>query len=105
MSKLIIWVSGRPQIDGHVKREFRWSETHRLFIYEGREFTDAEFNAKFERAWATNDDLRPRAKVVSTSTSSAAEPTVDEAVATLQKLAPELLKKKPGPKQMLEVVV
>lgn len=118
MSKLIIWVSGRPNLDGFKKREFVWVEKHRAFIYEGREFDAAEFNAKFDKAWHNNQDLTPRARVVEISMSTPARHTppppaphiadeamsVEQAESVLNRLAPERLKKKPGRKSAAEMV-
>jgi hypothetical protein len=115
MAKMIIWVTGRPSLDGYAKREFKWSELHRKFIYEGREFSPAEFNAKWEKAFQNNNDLQPQAWVTDSSADAPAAPktvappavppppvfrppTVDEAEAVMMRLAPERLKAKPGPK-------
>ncbi len=115
MSKLIIWVTGRPSLDGYAKREFKWSELHKKFIYEGKEIAPAEFNAKWEKAFRNNGDLFPQVWVVdaiadappTTPPKPIAPPqvpialnliTVDQAEAVMMKLAPERLKAKPGPK-------
>ncbi len=119
MSKLIIYVTGKPNLHGHKRREFLWSPAHGLYLYNGKEIDATEFNAAYEKAMKTNTDMNPRVKVVSsiavqpeppTSNSGGAgvvenvtlaeqkEPTAEEAVAILQRLAPELLKKKPGRK-------
>jgi len=117
MSKLIIYVSGSFAVNGHKIREFRWSEQHRKFIWEGREVGDVEFNAAFEKAWRTNADLTPRAMVVQFGTPAVAAPvvlpvvppapvatitareiTADEAEAVLARLRPNRLKLKTGPK-------
>lgn len=113
MSKLIIWVSGRPNLDGYKKREFVWNEQHRAFIYEGREFDAAEFNEKFDKAWRNNQDLAPRARVVGLATPVAPPPaphiadeamSVEQAESILNRFAPERLKKKPGRKPATEMV-
>lgn len=117
MSKLIIWVSGRPNLDGFKKREFVWVEKHRAFIYEGREFDAAEFNAKFDKAWQNNQDLTPRARVVDADLpeprntpppyvpSIADEAmSVEQAESVLNRLAPERLKKTPGRKPATKMV-
>lgn len=122
MSKLIIYVSGSLAVNGHRIREFNYSPTHKKFIWQGREVSDVEFNANFEKAWKTNGDLYPRAMVVETSqpgapaitaplpatpppiaTISAREITADEAEGVLMRLRPERLKKKTGPKPIMEV--
>ena len=110
MSKLIIWISGRPITHGYVQREFKWSEPHKRFIYLGRELTDTEFNAVWEKAYRNNSDLNPQPIVVSAAESGPASPaapqkpapsrelTLDEALETVKRLAPNLLKAKPGPR-------
>lgn len=121
MFKLIIWVSGRPNLEGFKKREFVWNERHKAFIYEGKEFSPEEVNAKYEKAWFNNQDLMPRVRVVDIAT-VAVEPasavrsvtvttpapsapiTVEQAEEVLQRLAPERLKKKPGRKAATEMV-
>ena len=117
MAKLIIWVGGKPLLHGYKIREFHWAEKHGCFIYEGRELSDVEFNAKFERAWRNNSDLQPKVRVVETSpevaqpeialTTNAYAPreiTLEEAEAVVAALAPDRLKKKAGrPPHMMEV--
>lgn len=129
MSRLIIYVSGKPLLHGHKRREFLWSPTHRCYLYNGKEIDASEFNATYDKAMRNNSDMSPRVMVVpsmevqsepptSSSTSAVVEKvtvtepdepnvagvTVDEAVAVLERLAPERLKKKTGPKpKILEV--
>lgn len=123
MSKLIIWVTGRPSLDGYAKREFKWSELHKKFVYEGKEFLPTEFNAKWEKAFRNNMDLQPQVMVIENGIAAAPAPvpppvvrpaappppppmtsvplhliTVDQAEAVMARLAPERLKAKPGPK-------
>jgi hypothetical protein len=105
MAKLIIYVTGRPLIYGHKRREFVWSEAHKLYLYEGREFTEQEFNAIQDKVLTSNADIYPRVKV---STLSPPEDISDvvlpraisanEAEEILLRTAPERLKKKPGHK-------
>jgi hypothetical protein len=112
--KLIIFVGGRPTTSGHKIREFVWSPTHGCYLFGGKEWAASEFNAAYERAVNQNEDMRPRVKVVGIGAESPAPvtpvliatrpPTVDEAVAVLQRLAPERLKAKTGPKPRLQEV-
>jgi hypothetical protein len=105
MAKLIIYVTGRPLINGYKRREFVWSEEHKLFLYGGKEFTEQEFNAIQDKVLTGNADIYPRVKV---STLSPPEDISDvmlpraisaqEAEEVLEHLAPERLKKKPGHK-------
>ncbi len=120
--KLIIYISGKPTLHGHKRREFLWSPAHSCYLYEGSEIEAAQFNAKFEKAMKTNADLNPRVKVIASAESAAPiskapEPSVavgggefsieeqlEKAEAVLTRYAPERLKKKTGPKpQAVEV--
>ena len=128
MAKLIIWVGGKPLINGYKIREFLWSVAHNCYIYEGREINEADFNAKFEKAHRNNADLHPQVKVVEfsaevpkvsvqpvKSTESATgtiaktvefdrEITLEEAEEVVARLAPDRLKKRPGrPPRVMEV--
>jgi hypothetical protein len=67
MAKLIITVSGRLNVNGPKIREFRWCTTRNTYLYLGREFTAAEFNSAYEKAWRNNSDLMPKALVVDAS--------------------------------------
>lgn len=64
MTKLIIWIPGKPLLNGYKRREFRWSEPHACYIYRGRELGPEEFNAEFDHAFKHNSDLQPRVRVV-----------------------------------------
>lgn len=110
MSKLLIYVAGRPATNGYHIREFKWSEPHKKFIYLGREIEDYEFNALFEKAWKNNADLTPKALSLATGPAPAAvvappppapisdEEAADKAEELLQRLRPDRLKLKPGRK-------
>ncbi len=116
MAKLIIWIPGKPNLHGFKRREFLWSESHKCYLYEGKEIDIAEFNVKYEKAMKTNYDMNPRVKVIDAKDSirppaPSVQPTLqvssmavsrsltlDEAEAVVQRLAPERLKKKTGPK-------
>lgn len=109
MSRLIIYITGKPSLHGHKRREFLWSPAHSLYLYGGAEISAEAFNAIYEKAMKTNADMNPRVKVVNAGdhhaiqqvTIKAAEPraiTVEDAEETLARLAPHRLKKKTGPK-------
>lgn len=113
MSKLIIHVPGRPNLNGFRIREFVWSEAHKKHIYLGRELGLDEFNVLFDKAWKNNADLMPKAMVVGAAApalpvvpvataiatiTASREITADEAEAVLARLRPERLKQKPGRK-------
>jgi|SRR5882724_3051111 len=111
-AKLIIYVTGKPLMHGYKMREFVWSAPHGCYLYEGAEIEAYEFNEKYAKAIKTNADLNPKVKVVGDAqfamplpiiTTSYSEMTVEEAEAVMLRLAPERLKKKPGPKPALEV--
>lgn len=112
--KLILWIGGRPQMNGLRRRAFQWVPNYGCYIYEGKEIDGAEFNAKYEEAQKHGKllGLTPNVKVVSLAPSvSAVEPptpvatitvareiTAEEAEEIMQRLAPERLKGKPGRK-------
>ena len=114
MSKLIIWVPGRPLINGPRRGKFEWSAKFECYIYEGRELDAADFNAKYPQAMKSAHESRPQVRVVETvdvavsaaikapatiaTISVAREITVEEAEDVLQRLAPHRLKQKTGPK-------
>lgn len=111
MPTLILYVPGKPLLNGHKQRNFLWSAAHACYLYEGAEIEAADFNAKYELAMKTNADLRPRVRVIDAGNAtvavgegSPAGPapvatiTVAAAESVLERLAPHRLKKKTGPK-------
>lgn len=106
MAKLIICCKGNPAVRGYKLYEMLWNDERRLYVYQGREFDELEFNDVVEKALDRHKEFHPFVKVVSTSgkavpqviTVSARQITAEEAEAVLKKLAPERLKKKPGPR-------
>ncbi len=112
MAKLIIWVGGKPLLNGYRIREFSWSVAHNCYIYEGRELAETEFNEKVEKAFRNNFDLHPKVKIVTFSEApnhtataqSVGDITLEQAEAVMAELAPDRLKKKAGrPPRMMEV--
>ncbi len=114
-AKLIIWLPGKPSLHGYKRREFLWSERHGCYLYGGAEIEASKFNEVYEKAFKTNADMNPRIKVLSVDAMSAAptappipappisppappEITLEQAEEAMQRLAPERLKKKTGPK-------
>jgi len=110
MSKFIIAVGGKPLIYGYHRKEFKWSEDHKKFIYLGRLIQEAEFNEHVEKALDRYRDMNPKVILVESTpaaevkppapiaTISAGEITLDMAEEVIMRLAPERLKKKPGVK-------
>ncbi len=114
--KLIIWIPGKPLLNGYKRREYCWSEPHGCYIYKGRELGPEEFNAEFAECFKRNSSdgsMTPRVRVVDSTPSVIVRPepvteriiTVEQAETVLQEHAPHRLKKKPGPTpaQALEV--
>lgn len=105
--KLIIWIPGRTNIHGFVRREFKWSEKHKCFIHAGKEYTPEEFSKLTEQVFYRAEDMHPAVKVliepepvappapISTIT-TAREITEDEAVSVLMRVAPHRLRRAPG---------
>lgn len=110
-ANLIIYVTGKPTLHGHKRREFLWSESHGFYLYGGAVIPAAEFNGLYEKCMRNNADMNPRVRVIETAQPDAASPvvgvavvaapraiTIEEAEATMARLAPERLKKKTGPR-------
>lgn len=105
MTKLIIWVPGKPNLHGYRRRDFAWSEQHKCFVHDGKEYTPEEFNAVAEKVFRRSEDMHPCVRVIEdgqktapvkpapVSTITAREITEEDAVATLMRLAPHRLKK------------
>lgn len=103
MAKLIIYVSGKPLVNGYKRREFLWSVEHSCYIYKGRELDEQEFNQIAEKVMRQNDDMHPLIKVsslteVGAPSATPGEITVSEAEDVLMRLAPHRLKGKTGPR-------
>lgn len=118
MSKLIIYVSGKPNIYGFKRAEFKWSQEHKKFLFLGREIEESEFNALAERALNNYHDMNPRVMFVGAPAASeeslqpapvatigTGEITLEMAEEVIQRLAPQRLKKKSGPKPNPAAVV
>lgn len=121
-AKLIIWIAGKPLLNGHKQREFIWDASHGCYIYGGKEIDAADFNDIYEKAVRNNSDMSPRVRVVGISvtvraqppietpppapitTISAREITADEAEEVLQRERPDRLKKKTGPKDKTAIM-
>jgi hypothetical protein len=122
-AKLIIYITGKPTLHGHKRREFLWSPAHSCYLYEGREIEPAAFNAKFEKAVRNNADLNPRVKMIEYEDAESVPPisrnaasprpepelSIDEqlerAEAVINRFAPERLKKKTGPKPVASAAI
>jgi len=114
MFKLIIWVPGRPLVNGPRRGKFEWSAPHQCYIYEGKEIEAAEFNAKYPAAIKSAHESRPQVRIIDApeiavsaaieapatiaTLTVAREITIEEAEAVLTRLAPHRLKQKTGPK-------
>jgi hypothetical protein len=123
MSKLIIWVEGRPNMNGPKRGSFHWSPVHGCYIYGGKEIDAEDFNAIYTKVVVGNPALRAKVRVVYTgeiapaaaqtvtavanvsTITTAREITVEEAEAVMVRLAPDRLKKKVGkPPQLMEAM-
>lgn len=110
MPRLIIYCRGNPAFSAFKRRDFLWDDARKLYVWQNKVFTDmGEYHATVEKVLEKNQDLRPAVMVLSEDAPPPAAPpdelppepraiTLDEAVATVQRLAPDLLKKKSGPK-------
>ncbi len=121
MPKLIIYIKGRRQVHGFKRQEFFWSAKHgELYVYKNREFTFEEFNKEAEEIFIRyhKKEMKPLVKVIdldhvpTTLFAPAArvadspdlppvelddESAISKAEEVLLRLAPNRLKKKPGP--------
>lgn len=109
MAKFLIAFAGRPLVQGFKIGEFKWDEARRLYVFLGREIEAHEFNAQMTHVYRTAANLPFRvtlvdevpavaaiAPVATITTATAHEITLEEAEATIQRLAPHRLKKKTG---------
>jgi hypothetical protein len=64
MPKIIIYITGKPGLHGFKRREFLWSEPHKLYLWGGRELELREFNDAWTTAYRRNHDMNPQVKVV-----------------------------------------
>jgi len=48
--KLIIYLGGKPSMNGIRRRDFLWNKTHNCYVYGGGEIAPDDFNAKYELA-------------------------------------------------------
>jgi len=111
--KFIIYLDGNPFVQGYTRFEFKWSQSHGAYLWEGREIDANEFNAVAKVALTRYANLKwhPMVKIVSglgeqpltavLPPSVGNEITVSEAEAVMERLAPHRLKKKTGPKPEL----
>lgn len=121
MAKFIIYINGRPIVQGYKIFEFLWDEALQIYVYQGKQITEDEFDDVVLKVFGSQHYRRlfpfikciekssvapvvvappvePPAPISTITTSR--EITLDEAEAVIQRLAPNLLKKKPGQKQM-----
>lgn len=113
MPKLIIYCGGQPSFYAYKRREFMWDNDRKVYVYKNKVYSDLnEFHADVVKVLAGNTDLRPGVMVLPEVVASlaadelpppevatiAAEVTLDVALEVVQRLAPDRLKKKSGPK-------
>lgn len=80
MPKLIIYVSGRPLVQGYKLRQFKWSEVHKKYLFRATEYALEDFNKAYEEALRQEGDLNPRVMVVADVVAAVAPaPVVDHA--------------------------
>lgn len=76
MAKFIVCCSGRPLLHGHKRGPFKWSETHKCYVFENEVFGEQGFNSIVERALKNYGDLFPVVRIVEyTPTSPALAPS------------------------------
>jgi hypothetical protein len=113
MAKLIIYVTGRPLYYGFRRQEFAWDQTLGCYVWKAKQLSEKEFNEVAPKVLKNFADLHPMVRVTEFSegielpepvaTIAAHEITAEEAIEVLQRLAPEVLKKKVGRKPLTAV--
>ena len=113
MSKLIIYLPGKARVQGYKMYDFLWDESLQCFVFRGKAYDPHEFNEAYDICMKRFRRLLPTISVkvigletapvvaatpAPTPTPAPHEITVEEAEAVMQRLAPDRLKKKPGPK-------
>ena len=104
--KFLIYLDGSPAAHGHTRFEFKWSQTHGVYLWEGREIEAHEFNKIAAIAFTRYIQFSKlgwvvKAKIVDSPRQEPAatgEVTLDQALEVVEALAPHRLKKKTGPK-------
>ena len=110
--QFILYVTGKPRLHGVRKREFMWSNEHGCYVFESRTIDEKEFNLIVPQVLRKYEDMRPAVKIVTPESELQTAPlisdipdipptapreiTLDEAVAVIQKLAPDRLRNRPG---------
>jgi hypothetical protein len=110
MSKLIIYVTGRTLFHGFARGPFKWHKPTGLYRYEGREFSEAEFNKIVDKVLHDYSDMNPSVRITEFSSTAPAIPepvaqihnghevSLYDALSVVERLAPEKLKRKTGPR-------
>jgi hypothetical protein len=107
--QFIAYLIGNPHVQGWHRRDFKWNDAYKCYVYQDRTFDEKEFNTVMPVIWKKYREVFPQFKIVSDPEpapapaavvavpaievpSLPAEITVDQAVDTLIRLAPEKLR-------------
>ena len=98
--KFLIYLEGNPQIQGYTRFEFKWSQKHGVYLFNGQETEKKDFNEVAARVFSIPQYrlMFPKVKLLGSEEEPTREITVAEAEEVMERLAPHRLKKKPGPK-------
>lgn len=100
--KFIIYLEGNPSVQGYTRFEYKWSQQHGVYLWQGREIDEKEFNKEAEIALTRYSRLHwhPKVKILPGPPAEPVEKeiSVADAEAVMERLAPHRLKKKTGPK-------
>ena len=64
MAKLIIFLTGRPQIYGYKRGDFTWSVDHKCYLWKNRILDEREFNEVADKAIHEHEIDHPSVRIV-----------------------------------------
>lgn len=64
MSKFVVCISGKPNINGYKRGEFHWDESLKLYVYQKLVFDEAQFNEVVKKALDRYHDMNPKVRCI-----------------------------------------
>jgi hypothetical protein len=111
--QIIIYVRGKPNFNGHRRREFIWDASRSVYVYQSKILDEIQFAQICEPVLKKYNDMCPFVKILDSEPKvikveaepppvftalPVQEPTLEEALEIVKKLAPDKLKPRPGRK-------